>query len=143
MHNELNSIQDQKNRAVRLYTLGNNGVTESDVATIIEELNLRQNQFSHEFSELLQEKDSIYVSDESIQQISDITEQISIGIDHFTNEEKLSIIDLLGVNCILHKGETKKDDTLEIIGFFPATIASVGSTEFEFKPSTNLNPMVL
>jgi len=140
VQNELKAIQEQKNRAIRLYTLG---ISENDVASVIEELNLRHTQMSNEFAELLREQEAIHVSDDSIQQIADISEQISMGIDHFTDDDKLAIMGLLNVNCVLHKGETKKADTIEISGLFPTATADVWSTEFEFKPSIHLNHMVL
>ncbi len=55
------------------------------------------------------------------EQVKLFCDQATVGIDHFTFEDKQMVIEMLNIKGIVYRGETEAEDVIVLTGFIPTT----------------------
>jgi site-specific DNA recombinase len=62
------------------------------------------------------------IPDHLIDDITAVCEQIRVGIENFTFDEKRHVLELLNIEAVVQRGATRRDDNLILTGYIPTTI---------------------
>lgn len=137
---KLNALEKQQSKVLDLYLDDKlpKDVLDDKLAYLQQEREL----YSDKKADLEKRLTDMAFTDDQTEQIKAFCEMATVGIELFTFEEKLMVIETLDIKGVVHLGETKADDVIALTGYIPRIEIKKGG-EFVTTPSMQSAQLIL